>query len=158
MGLSTKELLALSETILATPEPVKDVVATNSIVEEEGIADVKVPDSFMDQVLGFAGNLNEACKTNKKSKYKTKSPDTILVSKPEEVDTSLDEAKVLREKLETLVIKLRGLLKEASSIMKEVTTTGLLGKGTDTTLGMKRSDNSYPPTPKKKKVRNNGSR
>ena len=153
MGLSTKELLALSETILATPEPVKDVVATNPIVEGEGIAGVKVPDSFMDQVLGFAGNLNEACKPNKKSKYKTK-----LVSKPKKVDTSLDEAKVLREKLETLVIKLKGLLKEASSIMKEVTTTGLLGKGTDTTLGMKRSDNSYPPTPKKKKVRNNGSR
>lgn len=150
MGLSTKELLALSESILDTTEPARKVVVTNPVVDD-GLSDVVVPDSFVDQILGFAGNLNEDYKTSKKSKSKTK-----LVSEPKEVDTSLDEAKVLREKLETLVIKLKGLLKEASAVMKEMTTTGCLGVGTDKTMGMKRGDDSYPPTPKKKKAKKNG--
>jgi len=59
MSASTKDLLALSESILAETPPVKEVV-TKSTVVDDGLKAVVVPDAFVDQIVGFNGALNES--------------------------------------------------------------------------------------------------
>ena len=141
MSASTKDLLALSESILAETPPVKEVV-TKSQVVDDGLKAVVVPNEFVNQIVGFNSALNESSDPDKKQEMM-----------PE--FEPITEATILKERFETLVENLKELLKEAKNVMQEMTTCGLIGKGPDKALP--RGDSSYPPVyPKKKKK--NGSR
>ena len=144
MSASTKDLLALSESILAETPPVKEVV-TKSEVVDDGLKAVVVPDAFVKQVVGFNGALNESSDPDKKQEMM-----------PE--FEPITEATILKERLETLVENLKALLKEAKNVVQEVTTCGLIGKGPDKALT--RGDDTYPPVKKdgsrKRNKRNKG--
>jgi hypothetical protein len=114
MGASTKDLLALTEGILADTPPVKEVVVHSDPLVDDGIKAVKVPDSYVDQVLGFSKALNESEDPDKKSK---------ALSKVKQ----LDESELLKERLESLVERLKSLLKEAKVVMEELTASGSIG-------------------------------
>ena len=139
MSASTKDLLALSESILAETPPVKEVV-TKSEVVDDGLKAVVVSDAFVKQVVGFNGALNESSDPDKKQEMM-----------PE--FEPITEATVLKERLETLVENLKQLLKEAKNVMEEMTTCGMIGVGAAKALP--RGDDTYPPVYPKKK---NGSR
>ena len=134
--MDTKDLISITERILATPS-VEEVVTPKTSVIDDGLKAVKVPDSYVDQVLGFADTLNEG---------KT----------PKPVVHKIDEVAILRERRKILVNKLKGIIKEAKDLMQEMTSVGCLGVGPAKKMGMVRSD-PYPPKPKKKS-KNNGSR
>jgi hypothetical protein len=113
MSASTKDLLALSESILAETPPVKEVV-TKSTVVDDGLKAVVVPDAFVDQIVGFNGALNESSDPDKKQEMM-----------PE--FEPITEAMILKERFESLVENLKTLLKEAKEVMEEMTTTGMIG-------------------------------
>lgn len=113
MSASTKDLLALSESILAETPPVKEVV-TNSRVVDDGLKAVVVPNEFVNQVVGFNTALNESSDPDKKQEL-------MPEFKP------INEAAVLKERLESLVESLKSLLREAKEVMEEMTTTGMIG-------------------------------
>lgn len=136
MSASTKDLLALSESILTETPPVKEVV-TNSKVVDDGLKAVVVPNAFVDQIVGFNGALNESSDPQKKQEMM-----------PE--FEAITEATILKERFETLVENLKELLKEAKNVMQEMTTCGMIGVGAAKALP--RGDNSYPP------IKKNGSR
>ena len=141
MSASTKDLLALSESILAETPPVKEVV-TKSQVVDDGLKAVVVPNEFVNQIVGFNSALNESSDPDKKQEMM-----------PE--FQPITEATILKERLESLVENLKELLKEAKNVMQEMTTCGMIGVGPAKALP--RGDSSYPPVyPKKKKK--NGSR
>jgi len=123
MGVSNRDLLAISESIFATKEnppkenPPKET-PWSAPVKDDGLRSVEVSDSFMDQVLGFAGSINESKE----------------VAKPSKPPQALDEAKILKERLESLVGRLKSLIIEAKEVIGEMTTTGCLGVGPVTTL------------------------
>ena len=126
MSASTKDLLALSEGILAQTPPVKEasvptvespVMASPMVgrpVEDGGIESVVVPNSYVDQIVGFSNALNESSDPEKKQEM-------MPVFEP------ISEAGILKERLETLVEHLKQLLKEARDVMEEMTTTGMIG-------------------------------
>tara|TARA_R100001440_G_scaffold59142_1_gene78956 strand:- start:213 stop:671 length:459 start_codon:yes stop_codon:yes gene_type:complete len=124
MSASTKDLLALSESILADPTPVKEVPVTNPIIDD-GLKAIEVPDSYVSEIIGFAG-LKESSKP-------------AVVEKVEESD----QAKLLEQKVQDLVERLKSLLKEAKTVLQEMTTVGSLGVGTQKKLMMRKSE--YPP-------------
>tara|TARA_S200002703_G_scaffold20257_1_gene16511 strand:- start:394 stop:831 length:438 start_codon:yes stop_codon:yes gene_type:complete len=132
MSASTKDLLALSESILAETPPVKEVV-TKSEVVDDGLKAVVVSDAFVKQVVGFNGALNESSDPDKKQEMM-----------PE--FEPITEATVLKERLETLVENLKALLKEAKNVMQEMTTCGMIGVGAAKALP--RGDDTYPPVKK----------
>ena len=136
MSASTKDLLTLSESILTETPPVKEVV-TNSKVVDDGLKAVVVPDAYVNQILGFNNALSESSDPVKKQEMM-----------PE--FEPITEATVLKERLESLVERLKFLLKEAKEVMEEMTTCGMIGVGAAKALP--RGDNSYPP------VKKNGSR
>lgn len=138
MSASTKDLLALSESILADTTPVKEIV-TKSEVVDDGLKAVVVPDAFVNQIVGFNGALKESSDPDKKQEMM-----------PE--FEPITEATILKERLETLVENLKQLLKEAKNVMEEMTTCGMIGVGAAKALP--RGDDSYPPVYPKK----NGSR
>ena len=141
MSASTKDLLALSESILSETPPVKEVV-TKSKVVDDGLKAVVVPNEFVNQIVGFNSALKESSDPDKKQEMM-----------PE--FQPITEATILKERLESLVENLKELLKEAKNVMQEMTTCGMIGRGADKALP--RGDNTYPPVyPKKKKK--NGSR
>ena len=111
MSASTKDLLALSESILAGTPPVKAVVAKTDPIIDDGLKDVVVPNTFVDQVVGFNTALNESSDPDKKQEMM-----------PE--FEPITEATILKERLESLVENLKTLLKEAKEVMEEMTTTG----------------------------------
>lgn len=113
MSASTKDLLALSESILAETPPVKEVV-TKSTVVDDGLKAVVVPDAFVNQIVGFNGALNESSDPDKKQEMM-----------PE--FEPITEATILKERLESLVENLKTLLREAKEVMEEMTTTGMIG-------------------------------
>lgn len=113
MGASTKDLLALSESILAETPPVKEVV-TNSQVVDDGLKAVVVPDAFVNQIVGFNGALNESSDPDKKQEMM-----------PE--FEPITEATILKERLESLVENLKTLLREAKEVMEEMNATGSFG-------------------------------
>ena len=136
MSASTKDLLALSESILTKTPPVKEVV-TNSKVVDDGLKAVVVPNEFVNQIVGFNSALKESSDPDKKQEMM-----------PE--FQPITEATILKERLESLVENLKELLKEAKNVMQEMTTCGMLGRGADKALS--KGDSSYPPVyPKKKK-------
>jgi len=143
--MDIKSLLAISENIMSQP-PVKEAASPKSELVDDGLKAVVVPDSYIDTILGFAGKMNEAS-----------APKTLETPKAE----SIDEAKVLKEKLGSLVGRLKSLLGEAREVMQELTSAGCLGAAQETSMGMQRRDDSYPPSltsPKKKKKKKYGSR
>ena len=144
MSASTKDLLALSESILAETPPVKEVV-TKSEILDDGLKAVVVPNEFVKQIVGFNGALNESSDPDKKQEMM-----------PE--FEPITEATILKERLETLVENLKALLKEAKNVVQEVTTCGLIGKGPDKALS--RGDDTYPPVypngSRKRNKRNKG--
>ena len=113
MSASTKDLLALSESILAETPPVKEVV-TNSEVIDDGLKAVVVPDAFVNQIVGFNGALNESSDPDKKQEMM---PDFEPIT----------EATILKERLESLVENLKTLLREAKEVMEEMNATGSFG-------------------------------
>jgi len=138
MSASTKDLLALSESILADTTPVKEIV-TKSEVVDDGLKAVVVPDAFVNQIVGFNSALKESSDPDKKQEMM-----------PE--FEPITEATILKERLETLVENLKQLLKEAKNVMEEMTTCGMINVGVSKALP--RGDDSYPPVYPKK----NGSR
>jgi hypothetical protein len=141
MSASTKDLLALSESILSETPPVKEVV-TKSKVVDDGLKAVVVPNEFVNQIVGFNSALKESSDPDKKQEMM---PDFEPIT----------EATILKERLESLVENLKELLKEAKNVMQEMTTCGMIGVGAAKALP--RGDDTYPPVyPKKKKK--NGSR
>tara|TARA_R100001460_G_scaffold83686_4_gene124608 strand:- start:1877 stop:2284 length:408 start_codon:yes stop_codon:yes gene_type:complete len=114
MSASTKDLLTLSEGILADPTPVKEVVVQSDPIVDDGLKAVVVPDTFVNQVVGFSNALNESSDPDKKQEMM-----------PE--FEPITEATILKERLETLVESLKQLLKEARDVMEEMTTTGMIG-------------------------------
>ena len=129
MGASTKDLLALSEGILAESPPVKEVPVTNPMIDD-GLKAIVVPDSYVDQILGFAGSLNES----------TEPRETI------QQDT-IEEAELLEQKVQSLIERLKSILKEAKTVLQEMTTVGSLGTGPQKKMMMKKD--CYPPKPSK---------
>ena len=113
MSASTKDLLALSESILAETPPVKEVV-TKSKVVDDGLKAVVVPNEFVNQIVGFNSALKESSDPDKKQEMM---PDFEPIT----------EATILKERLESLVENLKTLLKEAKEVMEEMTTTGMIG-------------------------------
>ena len=142
MSSSTKDLLALSEGILSTPTPVKELSPKVDPIVDDGLKAVIVPDSFVNQVVGFSHALQESSDPEKKQ---------ALMPEFE----SITEETILRERLETLVENLKSLLKEAKNVMQEMTTCGMIGVGPAKALP--RGDDSYPPVHSKKKKKKNGS-
>jgi len=139
MSASTKDLLALSESILAETPPVKEVV-TKSKVVDDGLKAVVVPNEFVNQIVGFNSALKESSDPDKKQEMM-----------PE--FQPITEATILKERLESLVENLKELLKEAKNVMQEMTTCGMIGRGTDKALP--RGDNTYPPVYKNEPHRRN---
>jgi len=115
---STKDLLALSEGILAETPPVEEVPVTNPILDD-GLKAIVVPDSYVDKILG----LNE-------------SSESVEVEKPQQQDQS----KILEQKVESLIERLKSLLGEARDVLQEMTGTGTgsIGVGVTKPLGMVR--------------------
>src|SRR6056300_1783650 len=141
MGSSTKDLLALTEGILSTTPPVKEVVAVGSDrIVDDGLKAVVVPDAFVDQIVGFNNALTESSDPEKKQAM-------MPVFEP------ITEATILKERLESLVENLKQLLKEAKEVMQEMTTCGMIGRGADKALP--RGDNTYPPVYKNEPHRRN---
>jgi len=114
MSASTKNLLSITEGILTQTPPVKEVVVNGNPIVDDGLKAVIVPDSFVDQVVGFNGALNESS-----------DPDKKMRMMPE--FEPITETTILKERLETLVESLKNLLKEAKEVMEEMTTTGMIG-------------------------------
>jgi hypothetical protein len=139
MSASTKDLLALSESILSETPPVKEVV-TKSKVVDDGLKAVVVPNEFVNQIVGFNSALKESSDPNKKQEMM-----------PE--FQPITEATILKERLESLVENLKELLKEAKNVMQEMTTCGMIGRGADKALP--RGDNTYPPVYKNEPHRRN---
>jgi len=113
MSASTKDLLALSESILAETPPVKEVV-TKSEILDDGLKAVVVPNEFVNQIVGFNSALNESSDPDKKQEMM-----------PE--FQPITEATILKERLESLVENLKTLLREAKQVIEEMTTTGMIG-------------------------------
>jgi hypothetical protein len=114
MSASTKDLLALSEGILAVPPPVVEAPVKTTPVVDDSLKDVIVPNAYIEQVVGFNTALNESSDPEKKQ-------DLMPEFEP------ITEGTVLKERLETLVESLKELLKEARNVMEEMTTTGMIG-------------------------------
>ena len=114
MSASTKNLLALTEGILSETPPVKEVVAKTDPIIDDGLKAVVVPDTFVNQIIGFNGALNESSDPDKKQE---------LMPEFEPIT----EATILKERLESLVENLKSLLREAKEVMEEMTTTGMIG-------------------------------
>ena len=117
MSASTKDLLALTEGILSETPSVEKVAVPNhegKLVPDDGLKDIVVPNAFVNQVVGFSEALNETSDPVKKQEMM-----------PE--FEPINEAAVLKERLETLVESLKKLLREAKDVMEEMTTTGMIG-------------------------------
>ena len=157
MALSTEEMIAFSQNMLTeraagkVPEIRQDAPATANRPDEgfmnpneAGLDNVEVSDDYVSQILGFS-NLLEAAEPVKKTAPKA-------TMKPEVVQ-DLTEAQKLQEKISSLVERLTTLLKEAREVMNEMTSTGSIGTGVQTSLGMRRADGEYPPKAKPVKRR-----
>jgi len=140
MSSSTKELLALSEGILSNPTPVKEVAAKVDPIINDDLKEVIVPNSFVNQIVGFNHALQESSDPEKKQALMP------------EFD-SITEETILRERLETLVETLKKLLRETKDVMQEMTTCGMIGVNLSSKKApVVKRDDTYPPKPKK----NNG--
>tara|TARA_R110002124_G_scaffold204643_3_gene371055 strand:- start:85 stop:546 length:462 start_codon:yes stop_codon:yes gene_type:complete len=139
MGSSTKDLLALSEGILSNRNPIKGTAAKVDPIIDDDLKEVIVPNSFVNQIVGFNHALQETSDPEKKQ------------SLMPEFD-SITEETILRERLETLVETLKKLLRETKDVMQEMTSCGMVGVNlSGKKAPVVRRDDTYPPKPKKKK-------
>ena len=126
MSASTKDLLALSESILSQTKPAKEVVPVGADpIVDDGLKAVVVPDAFVENVVNFAGRLNEG----------------ETASYEEKPVQYLNEAKVAEEKVISLVERLKSLIIEARQVMEEMTTVGMIGVGPQKKMAMIRKPN-----------------
>jgi len=138
MSSSTKDLLALSEGILSNPAPVKELSPKVDPIVDDGLKAVIVPDSFVNQVVGFNHALQESSDPEKKQE---------LMPEFEPIT----EETILRERLETLVETLKKLLRETKDVMQEMTTCGMMGVNlSGKEAPVVKRDDTYPPKPRKK--------
>ena len=114
MSASTKNLLALTEGILAQTPPVKEIVTNADPIVDDGLKAVVVPDAYVNKVLGFAEAINESSNPERKEQ---------LIAEA----NSIDEAQLLKEKVESLVERLKGLITEAKEVVNELVTSGMIG-------------------------------
>lgn len=119
MSVNTKDLLALTEGILAGTSPAKEVVPVGADpIVDDGLKAVEVPDSFVDNILNFSDHLNEG----------------TTATYEEKPIQYLNEAKIAEEKLVSIVERLTSLIKEARQVMTEMTSAGMIGVGPQTNL------------------------
>lgn len=143
MSASTKDLLALSESILSQTEPVKEVVPVGADpIVDDGLKAVVVPDSFVENVLNFSESLNEG---------NTSKHQDIPVAYEEALVESVDEEPLTESKIISLVERLKSLIVEARDVIQEMTSigtsTGMIAPGPQKKLMMIRK----PSKPKGKK-------
>lgn len=111
MSASTKDLLALSESILSQTKPAKEVVPVGADpIVDDGLKAVVVPDTFVENVLNFSDRLNEGS----------------TATFEEKPVAYVNEAKLTEEKIISLVERLKSLIGEARELMEQVT-TGMVG-------------------------------
>jgi len=112
MSVNTKDLLALTEGILAGTSPAKEIVPVGADpIIDDGLKAVKVPDSFVDNILNFSDHLNEGSKAT-------------YEEKPVQY---LNEAKAAEDKLVSIVERLKSLIVEAREVLEEATFSGMIG-------------------------------
>lgn len=116
---SSAKFANLSEQILQgmmTGEPTPTKTPTVTKGQSLNIKNIKVPDSMVESIVGFATNKEE----------------------PSEVE-SIDEAVVVENKISDLVKRLNSLLVEAKQVLAEMcgTTTGMIGTNQKFVLGKK---------------------
>ncbi len=134
MSASTKNLLSLSETILAQTQPVKEVASVGADpLVDDGIKAVVVPDSFVENVLNFSERLNEG---------DTSEHQDIPVVSKEPLVESVTEERLTEGKIVSLVERLKSLIIEARDVIQEMTSvgtsTGMIAPGPQKKLMMLR--------------------
>ena len=137
--MNTKDLLALSESFMSKPKIDDSKPSSPRPAVKDDLANVKVSDDFRNEIMAFAGAVNEACDTKPEKPKK----------KP--VKAKLSEAEVLQKRLKTLMSELKSLLGEAATVIQEITFTGCLGTAQEKALMLKKNGEEYPPKPKKPK-------
>ena len=127
MSASTKDLLALSESILSQTKPAKEVVPVGADpIVDDGLKAVVVPDAFVENVVNFAGHLNEG----------------ETASYEEKPVQYLNEAKVAEDRLVSIVERLKSLIAEAREVLEEATFSGMVGgPGVEKKMAMIRKPN-----------------
>jgi|TARA_S200002703_G_scaffold130820_1_gene118155 hypothetical protein len=138
MSASTKNLLSLSETILAQTQPVKEVASVGADpLVDDGIKAVVVPDSFVENVLNFSERLNEGDTSEHQ--------DIPVVSEEpteEPLVESVTEERLTEGKIVSLVERLKSLIIEARDVIQEMTSvgtsTGMIAPGPQKKLMMLR--------------------
>ncbi len=114
---STKDLLSITEGILNSPKP-KATPVPNGSVASDGIKDIQIRESYLEEILSFAKPIKESTKKIQK----------------------VDEVAILKERRESLIERLKALMKEARDLMTEMTTVGCLGTGKQKKMMMRKQD------------------
>jgi len=126
MSVNTKDLLALTEGILASTSPAKEIVPYGADpIVDDGLKAVEVPDSFVDNILNFSDHLNEGSTAT-------------YEEKPVQY---LNEAKAAEDKLVSIVERLKSLIVEAREVLEEATSSGMVGGPGASKMAMKRRTN-----------------
>jgi len=127
MSASTKNLLALSESILAETTSVKEAgpVGVDPIVDD-GLKGVVVPNAFVENAINFAKRLDEGS----------------TATYEESPVQYMNEAKIVETKLVSLVERLKSLIIEARELLKEQTFSGMIAPGVQKKMKMVRPPNS----------------
>lgn len=102
---------------------VQNFLESKNVSKMDDISKVKVPNSFIDMVLGNKPKLVES----------------KVVEVEDDVE-DLDEARILEEKINSLVSRLASLLKEAKEVMAEMTTVGMIGTNQKFSLKKKKKN------------------
>lgn len=112
MSASTKDLLAFSESILASTTSVKEAVPVGvDPIVDDGLKDITVPNAFVENAINFSKRLDEGNTDSHRD-----SPVQYI-----------NEAKLVEEKLISLVERLKSLIVEARELLQEETTSGMVG-------------------------------
>ena len=102
---------------MAQSSPVKEVPVSNPVLDD-GLKAIEVPDSYVDQIINFAGAVNESSK-----------PKIVNESEVVNEPNQLGEAELLEQRVKSLVERLKELLAEAKTVLQEMTTVGSIGVG-----------------------------
>ena len=147
---SNADLVAATEAIFGGNKPAEGETiptgATARAVPMNEIKDIELSNSLIDQLVDFGARVNEGKTSTSKPKATMQPAPAPVV---EEVDT-LNVEEELVEKVNTLILKLSSLLKEAKATIVEMTSAGMIGSNQKFTL--------KPATPLKKKKKTHGPR
>ena len=137
MSASTKNLLALSESILASTTSVKEAVPVGvDPIVDDGLKTIVVPDTFVENVINFSHRLDE----NDPASHK------------EVPVQNMNEAQITKNKIVSIVERLKLLIGEARQVIQEMTSigtsSGMIAQGVQKKLGMIRK-----PSAKKSRKR-----